>query len=190
MNIGCGIDLHDALLFYHYLLINPDEAKNIKFYLCDKTLVTLTGETGGGYDDTHDFYNDMELAKQALCLAGILESNIYLIDADPIKIAELKTVDLILSLHSWGFHYPISVYLDPVNKILSPNGKIIIDIRRGKENGELENFQITRIDTQLKRERVVLENKIITSDDETIASGLIIALETAPLLLNDISFGK
>ena len=74
----------------------------------------------------------LELSKQALCLAGISESNIYLIDADPAKIADLRPVDLILSLHSWGFHYPISVYLDSVIKVLAPNGKIIIDIRRGK----------------------------------------------------------
>ncbi len=39
--------------------------------------------------------------------------------------------DLIISLKSCGHHYPVGVYIDLMKRSLLPNGRIILDIRRG-----------------------------------------------------------
>lgn len=45
-------------------------------------------------------------------------------------------LDLVISLRSWGHHYPIGIYLEPVQRILKPNGMLILDIRRKTDGVE------------------------------------------------------
>ena len=45
--------------------------------------------------------------------------------------------DLVLSLLSWGLHYPISTYLGEVHVALSKRGVSIVDVRL-KSDGESE----------------------------------------------------
>ena len=40
-----------------------------------------------------------------------------------------KKLDLVLSLISWGFHYPVGVYLDRVYELLNDDGRLILDVR-------------------------------------------------------------
>lgn len=44
-----------------------------------------------------------------------------------------------LSLISWGFHYPVSTYLDRVRELLSDDGVLILDLRR--DTGGLEDLR-------------------------------------------------
>jgi SAM-dependent methyltransferase len=39
-------------------------------------------------------------------------------------------LDLVISLASWGFHYPLRTYLDQVHRALAPGGRLILDVRR------------------------------------------------------------
>jgi SAM-dependent methyltransferase len=41
--------------------------------------------------------------------------------------------DLVVSLIAWGFHFPLTVYLDEVLHNLRPGGRIIVDVRTGGE---------------------------------------------------------
>ena len=41
-------------------------------------------------------------------------------------------VDALISLLSWGHHYPVSVYVDLVKRSLKPGGTVIMDLRHGK----------------------------------------------------------
>jgi SAM-dependent methyltransferase len=43
--------------------------------------------------------------------------------------------DLIISLKSWGHHYPVGVYIDLVKRSLQPGGRVIMDIRWRKGDG-------------------------------------------------------
>jgi len=45
-------------------------------------------------------------------------------------------VDLIISMKSWGFHYPISTYLELARNSLNKGGRIITDLR--KNTGQIE----------------------------------------------------
>ena len=43
-------------------------------------------------------------------------------------------IDLVISLISWGFHYPVNIYLDRVYNLLNNSGVIIMDTKK-KTNG-------------------------------------------------------
>jgi SAM-dependent methyltransferase len=43
--------------------------------------------------------------------------------------------DLIISLKSWGHHYPVSMYLGLVQRSLRSGGRVIMDIRIGRGDG-------------------------------------------------------
>lgn len=45
-------------------------------------------------------------------------------------------LDLVISLRSWGHHYPIGIYLELVQRILKPDGTLILDIRRKTDGVE------------------------------------------------------
>jgi len=56
---------------------------------------------------------------------------VHLIEATEENDIEIETrVDLVLSLISWGFHYPVGVYLERVYDLLDEGGVLILDIRR------------------------------------------------------------
>lgn len=42
------------------------------------------------------------------------------------------TIDTIVSLLSWGHHYPVEEYLDLAKRSLGPGGRLILDLRRGR----------------------------------------------------------
>jgi protein-L-isoaspartate O-methyltransferase len=42
------------------------------------------------------------------------------------------TFDVIISLISWGFHYPVSTYLDVVYDNMAENGILILDVRKNQ----------------------------------------------------------
>ena len=75
-------------------------------------------------------------------LNGIAERNIHIQEAtlnNDINF-EIK-VDLILSLMSWGFHYPVSTYLQSVYNTFRDGGIVILDIRKGTEGRNIIDKQ-------------------------------------------------
>lgn len=42
-------------------------------------------------------------------------------------------LDLVISLVSWGFHFPVSTYLDQVHDLLREGGRLILDLRKRKD---------------------------------------------------------
>lgn len=59
--------------------------------------------------------------------------------------------DLIISILSWGFHYPVETYLPLANRSLLPGGKIILDLRiqgvaRGAGEKALSDAGFSQID--------------------------------------------
>lgn len=133
LDVGCGIAGLD--LFFYEKLNSP------KLYLLDKTAV----EQKVWYDFEREgaFYNSLELARQMLLLNGVSEELIECIDAPDDGVIEIpdRSIDLVVSTISWGFHYPVSTYVKSVAQILSKKGVLIIDIRKGVGGeDELEKF--------------------------------------------------
>jgi SAM-dependent methyltransferase len=57
-------------------------------------------------------------------------------------------VDLIISLKSWGFHYPVAVYLPLAKRSLRPGGRIVLDIRKNQNQIEIMSkwFHLVELD--------------------------------------------
>lgn len=133
LDIGCGLAISDVFLFNHY-----KADKLIKFYLFDKT--GISHNLHFGFSDKPSYYNSLYLAYD-LCLAnGMASQQIIPMNATKENLTDLKNVDLVVSFIAWGFHFPVDTYLDEVYNLLAPNGRLIIDIRKGTDG--LEKLQI------------------------------------------------
>jgi len=131
LDIGCGIAGLD-LIFNEYLNLS-------KIYLLDKTKIDKS--IYYGFKETGAFYNSLELAKDTLVQNNVDKNIIKLVDAPSNGVIPLQkeSIDLVVSTISWGFHYPISFYLQSVFNLLNKNGLVILDLRLGKNMKEQIN---------------------------------------------------
>lgn len=128
LDIGCGLGILDIFIFCHYYC-----NKNIKFYFFDKTRIEK--KVWGGFREKAAFYNNMNYVAE-ICENARLK-NYELINATKENLANLKELDLVISSISWGFHYPISMYIEEVNKAMRKDGILIIIGFRDPEGKEL-----------------------------------------------------
>lgn len=64
-------------------------------------------------------------------LNGINEAKIHLFEVPSNNQISIDcSFDLVISLISWGFHYPLSQYMDDVYELLNENGALILDLRK------------------------------------------------------------
>jgi len=131
LDIGCGVAGIDILLHRHY---GCDE--DLAFYLLDKTIVDK--KVYYLFEKEGSFYNSLELAKEILGKNGIPKENIHLLEVpSDYQINAERGFDLVISLLSWGFHYPVPTYLGQVYDLLREGGHLIMDIRK-ESGGEKE----------------------------------------------------
>jgi len=150
LDIGCGVAGIDVLLHRHY-----GAASSITYSLLDKS--SMNDTVFYGFEHKGAFYNSLEVARSLLVQNGIAPSQVRLIEATADNRIDIDgTVDLVISLISWGFHYPVGVYLERVHEILKPGGRLILDIRR--DTSGVEELQgrfeaIKLISSTSKKER-------------------------------------
>lgn len=126
LDIGCGVAGVDVLIQRHY------GKKDIRFYLLDKTRTDR--RIHYGFEKLGSFYNSLLVAREVLCLNGISADNIVLLEVnEAYEITIINEIDLIVSLLSWGYHYPVAVYLDSVYSLISNRGCVILDIRKNSD---------------------------------------------------------
>ena len=139
LDIGCGVAGIDILLSHHY-------KNKIDIFLIDKTKVDK--KVHYDYEKSGSFYNSLQISKSLLEINGVDTNKIHLQEA--IENNEIKFnqgFDIVISLISWGFHYPVSAYLFEVYRKMNKNGILLLDIRKNA-NGEKEiekrfgNYQI------------------------------------------------
>jgi ubiquinone/menaquinone biosynthesis C-methylase UbiE len=119
LDIGFGIGGIDVLLH--------KEVKPKKMYLLDKN--KTENSIWYGFQKQGAAYNSLEEADHLLEANGISKSDYVFINIDSQPFPD-TTFDLIVSIISWGFHYPVSTYINEVKKSLSANGVLIIDVRK------------------------------------------------------------
>jgi SAM-dependent methyltransferase len=152
LDVGCGLGGIDVLLFDHYRR-DPD----LRFFLLDRT--QIDDQIGYGYRDRADFYNSFEMTRAVVTGNGVPASSVATLEArDDAGIDLSQQVDLVISLISWGFHYPVATYLDRTYELLRPGGRLILDVR--KDTGGLGEIEAkygsaTVISSESKRQRVV-----------------------------------
>ena len=120
LDIGCGLAGIDTFLYDRYGRPN--------LHLLDGTSKTDSpAERINFHPEGMQPFNDM-LATRELLVAN---------DIDPLDIYEWPVgyskdpipCDLCISLLSWGWHYPISTYLDLAWRSLVEGGRLILDVR-------------------------------------------------------------
>lgn len=132
-DIGCGLCLIDLGL----ARIFP----TAKFWCLDKT--EMDNGVVSGFHQDYTFYNELDLVKEFLVQNGLNESRFYLIE-HPQEIPA-QPYDLILSLLSCGWHYPVGKYLNFIQENLSKDGALVIDVRLGNSDVELLERNFSRV---------------------------------------------
>lgn len=114
----------DALLYRHY-------GGRADLYLLDRTQTDGAAFTYG-MGAVERFYNALGLARGLLVANGVPAAQITLLEAVPgFTLPPELRFDLVISLISWGYHYPVETYLDQVHAALNPGGHLILDVRKG-----------------------------------------------------------
>lgn len=132
LDIGCGVGGIDIFLNKHY-------GGSSDIYLLDKT--EMPRKVYYGLTNKGCYYNSLEIAKKLLEENGVNSRNIHLEEAIDNKINFDTKFDLVVSLISWGFHYPVSTYIDEVYKKLNSGGVLIIDVRKKSEVDSVEEIR-------------------------------------------------
>ncbi|CAM8389282.1 hypothetical protein MCEET85_00877 [Candidatus Methylopumilus planktonicus] len=156
LDVGSGLA---GLEVFLWALLKKNQPK---IYLLDKT--RREKKIWYEFKNHGAFYNSLGLAKKNLISNGVVSSKINLIEA-PYNgvVRNIKNIDLVVSTISWGFHYPIDMYLNSVITIMSKSGVLILDIR--KNTGGLEilasKFKTIHI---IKNEKKYLTVKCLKKD--------------------------
>ncbi|MGD8307394.1 MAG: methyltransferase domain-containing protein [Ignavibacteria bacterium] len=122
LDIGCGIGAIDVLLHNFYYRDNP------KIYLLDSEI--NNNEIVYGFNRGESFYNSFNATKQLM-----KANNIKNYTCHDIKngFPDITNVDLIISLLSWGYHYPVDEYLNNVRNCIADNGVLILNVRENTQ---------------------------------------------------------
>ena len=134
LDIGCGLAGIDLLLYEHY-------NKNLTIRLFDYN--SISENLYYGYKDKASHYNSLILAGQFLKLNGVYKTQIGLHEVE--KGFPEKQYDLIISLISYCFHYPVQTYLKNIRKY---KGVVkIFDVRKDTDQIKilLDNFEFVQI---------------------------------------------
>jgi hypothetical protein len=120
MDIGGGVAASDIPILDHYAPAVPE-------------LWVLDGDEGLPIVERHDRpFNSMAAS------AALLEANGHrlsgFVTPDELSSEEIGEVDLFVSFASWGFHFAPYNYLDFVISHSAPGARIILDLRRGKDD--------------------------------------------------------
>ena len=144
LDIGCGLAGIDIFFHRHY------QDKSPVFYLLDKTYTE--GNVYYGFKSKGAFYNSLKMAQTMLINNGLPLQNIHTLEANENNEINIDgKIDLIISLISWGFHYPVSIYLNRVYNILNNGGSIILDIRKGTDGIEILKNKFTKIEIIMEK---------------------------------------
>lgn len=142
LDIGAGLGGINVLLSRQY-----DEFLEIT--LLDRSGIT-PGPQGGFHEGGFAAYNSFEHAIDLLGANGVEDEVLVCdIDREPFPDGEF---DIVISLLSWGFHYPITTY--------RPRARLIVaDVRRNTDGEEaLSSYgKLTVVHEAEKYRRVVVE---------------------------------
>lgn len=149
IDIGCGIGGINVII-------------NKNFPGCNFHLVDRNGKDDNvyyGYKEEASKYNNLSLTRTFLIENGIKDEHIFTYDIEKNEwIDETNKFDLIMSILSWGFHYPISTYINKIIKLMNENSILVLDIRiKTKGIEELKEYfnNVNIIKRYQKFERVV-----------------------------------
>ena len=135
MDIGCGLGIINIYL-------NQIYNNQPNFFLLDKNRIDK--EIKYGFSSEYESYNDLNQTKNLLLNNNI--NFLHTIDVEKdIKIE--NKIDLVISLKSMGYHYPIDQYLKLFSTCCNDNTCFIFDVSEGYYNASLlkKHFDVVDI---------------------------------------------
>ncbi|MCB4456396.1 class I SAM-dependent methyltransferase [Leisingera sp. McT4-56] len=147
-DIGCGYAFASLLLHRRYgcsiVLIDIEEGNGRHF--------GFEGEGAG--------YSSLKTARAFLEQNGVPSEKITTVNPKTDDTAALGAFDLVISLASCGFHYPVSTYEDLFRSQISGGGGIVLDIRKGSGGiGAMKNFGTVEVLAKHGKYSTVLTRK-------------------------------
>jgi len=124
-DIGCGIAGIDVRLYHRYA--NP------LVYLTDYSRVD--GKIFYNFHEQTAVYNNLGAAVDLLTANGVMWEDIRLDDLGTSRRVRPMHADIVISLLSCGFHYPVAMYFDEILERTSTGSVLILDIRKGVKQG-------------------------------------------------------
>lgn len=144
IDIGCGHGLIDLLFWREY---------RCALHLVD---IEKTADRHHDWNSKGAGYASLKAARSFLIRNGVPGEMIQATNPKKQMLAvKPGETDLVISLLSAGFHYPVSEYAATVLKALRPGGVFIFDARNGAGQDTLEGFSsVEAIDEGPKRRRL------------------------------------
>ncbi|MAV82933.1 MAG: hypothetical protein CMI90_05685 [Pelagibacteraceae bacterium] len=118
LDIGSGLGVIDIYLNEHY-----NQKPN--FTLIDKNFIEK--KVYYGFNSSGQAYNNFKITKDFLLHNGLNSDQLSIFDADSNLLFDVK-FDLVVSLLSMGYHYPLDQYLSVFKNNTHKNTVFIIDI--------------------------------------------------------------
>ena len=127
MDIGCGLGIINIFLDKIY-------NNQSNFFLLDKNRIDNVIKYG--FSSDYESYNDLKETRNLLINNDINPSSINAFDVEKDFIIDAK-IDLVISLKSMCYHYPIDQYLRLFQTCCNENTSFIFDVSEGYYNESL-----------------------------------------------------
>jgi hypothetical protein len=127
MDIGCGLGIINIFL-------NKIYNNQPNFFLLDKNRIDKVIKYG--FSSDYESYNDLKETRNLLINNDINPSSINTFDVEKDFKIDAK-IDLVISLKSMGYHYPIDQYLRLFQTCCDENTSFIFDVSEGYYNESL-----------------------------------------------------
>ncbi len=148
LDIGCGFGGLVALLQLHY---GPAQAT--QFYLVEQA--EIPGAEFSRPTPNAPSLDPLGCARDLLLANGVAEDHIHRVASDHAAALSDFDYDLIISIRSWCYLYPIETYIGVVHGRLRPGGRLVVDVN--KSIGGLAALQEHLPDARLISNRQDLE---------------------------------
>ena len=142
MDIGCGLGIINIYL-------NKFFNKKSNFFLLDKSRIDK--KINYGFSSNYESYNDLNETKNILLENEVDSGSIYLFDVEK-KFQINKKMNLVISLKSMGYHYPINTYIELFRNCCTKDTVFIYDIG---DNQYDENY----LETIFDNVKIIYEEK-------------------------------
>lgn len=136
LDIGCGLAYESELFQKSY---------NSNLFLLDGDFEETKSNTRDiGYNtvESFKFYNSVQTLKESY---NKRKMRYTFINANSIVLSEDIKFDLVYSILSCGFHYPLDTYVELIKKHTTPSSRIILDIRDSSYNAQSQLFTTVNV---------------------------------------------
>lgn len=123
MDIGCGLAAADLAIGLRL----PD----VSFSLVDQD--RFEDRPHYGFRAEGSAYNSLAETLVFLSQNGLAAERVETTDMLSQNFPAGKPMDVVISLLSWGFHYPVQTYINEVFDVLRPGGVVILDVYPGTD---------------------------------------------------------